>query len=420
MHRAYLKPVWGVEDLVSSLKKSNPEIDAAQVEAAAAAKKVETLQQVANTPKTPDPRDNAQVGDATVGGGEEGETGDTGAKLPDSAPLPPKPILNSIDSFWFMDNFGMTGREMSDLLIKTRNNKALDAIQPLLKMEKQAILSNFIGVSPNLIYNIPLTDRDYDCLNNNTKRLDLPFRRFVKSWESSGDDGKVLALKEWRKTVDEEERLSNRERNILSKCREIIHNRGALNAQTLKTYGVKASPAEISSLIKSHGFLFDIISVGQFSKSQGRGLFYDIRRRDVLLKDSDMFLAGLLENGAVFKMDALYNPRIEIQFNAPSAPWYASALKKELDVSNIEAKGKGLLISGEIAVKAALSKAEPHLNGHSSDAIKMLKAMKGDKDALLVMAYDGMKSNEQMKLLKKYNLSDEDIVGLREMVMSSG
>lgn len=418
MHRDYLRPVWGVEDLVSSLKKSNPELDAAKLEAETAQKKVDSLQQAANTPPVPDPRQGAEVGETGIGGSQEGD--ETGAALPDKAPLPPAEKLASLDRFWFMDNFGMTGREVTDLLIKTRNNKALDAIQPLLKMEKQAILASFVGVSPSLIYDVPLTDRDYDCLNTNAKRLDLPFRRFVKSWESSDEDGKALALKEWRKTVDEEERLSNRERNILFKCRETLYNRGALNAQTLKTYGVKASPAEISSLIKSHGFLFDIISVGQFSKSQGRGLFYDIRRRDVLLKDSDRFLAGLLENGAIFKMDALLNPRIEIQFNAPTAPWYASALVKELEVSSIEAKGKGLLISGEVAVKAALTKAEPHLNGHSPDAMKMLKAMKGDEDALLVMAYDGMGQDDQIKLLKKHNLSDEDMTGLREMVMSSG
>ena len=223
MHRDYLRPVWGVEDLVSSLKKSNPELDAAQVEADLATKKLEALQVEAAKPTPPpDPRQEAEVGETEIGGSQEGD--ETGTALPDAAPLPTQKLA-SIDRFWFMDNFGMSGREMSDLLIKTRNNKALDAIQPLLKMEKQAILSNFIGVSPTLIYDIPLTDRDYDCLNTNAKRLDLPFRRFVKSWESSDGDGKEIALKEWRKTVDEEERLSNRERNILFKCRETLKQR---------------------------------------------------------------------------------------------------------------------------------------------------------------------------------------------------
>ena len=416
MHKDYLKPIQGVDDLVSSLRK-NGEIEAAQLEADAAQKKLEELQQQANTPKPVDPREEAEVGTTSMDGSDEGQNDTT---LPDAAPLPPEEKLASIDRFWFVDNFSMTGRELSDLLIKSKHIKALDAIQPLLKMEKQAILSHFTGVSPNLIHELPLTDKDYDCLNTNAERLDLPFRRFVKSWESSDESGKEIAKREWRKTIDEEERLSNRERNILFKCREILHNRGALNAQTLKTYGVQASPAEISSLIKSHGFLFDIISVGQFSKSQGRGLFYDIRRRDVLLKDSDRFLAGLLENGAIFKMDARYNPRIEIQFKAPTAPWYASALQKELDVANVSAKGKGLEILGEIAVRAALEKAEPHLNGQCPDASKMLKAMKGDQDALLVLAYESMEPDDQMKLLKRHNLSDEDMAGKREMVMSSG
>ena len=133
MHRDYLRPVWGVEDLVSSLKKSNPELDAAQAEADAATQKLEALQAEAAKPTPPpDPRQEAEVGETEIGGSQEGD--ETGAALPDAAPLPPDEKIASIDRFWFMDNFGMSGREMSDLLIKTRNNKALDARHPLLNM----------------------------------------------------------------------------------------------------------------------------------------------------------------------------------------------------------------------------------------------------------------------------------------------
>ena len=413
MRKDYLHTVQGVKDLVTSIRKT-AEVDAAQTEVELAQKKLEQAKQKENKPKPIDPREGAETDQTPMNASQE--TG--GTILPDEAPMPTK--LASIDRFWFVDNFGMTGREMSDLLIKSNHLKALDAIQPLLKQEKEAILSHFVGVSPSLVHNIPLTDKDYDCLNTNAERLDLPFRRFVKSWESSDDDGKSIAKQEWRKVIDEEQRLSNREKNLLFKCREVLGNRGALNAQTLKTYGVSASPAEISSLIKSHGFLYDIISVGQFSKSQGRGLFYDIRRRDVLLKDSDRFLAGLLENGALFKMDSRYNPRIEIQFNAPTAPWYATALQKELNVENVSAKGKGLEIVGEVAVRAALEKAEPHLQGKCPEAIKMLKAMKGDEDAVLVLAYDNMEPAEQIRLLKKHNLSDEDMISKKEAVTANG
>ena len=68
MHRDYLRPVWGVEDLVSSLKKSNPELDAAKLEAETAQKKVDSLQQAANTPPVPDPRQGAEVGETGIGG----------------------------------------------------------------------------------------------------------------------------------------------------------------------------------------------------------------------------------------------------------------------------------------------------------------------------------------------------------------
>ena len=51
----------------------------------------------------------------------------------------------------FVDNFGMTGREMSEILVKARDLRTLDSIQPLLKMEKAAILKHFAGVSPSLV-----------------------------------------------------------------------------------------------------------------------------------------------------------------------------------------------------------------------------------------------------------------------------
>jgi hypothetical protein len=237
--------------------------------------------------------------------------------------------------------------------------------------------------------------------------LDLPFRRFVKTWTNTDQKGKDGAEELWRTTIDKSERLSNRERNLLQKCKDTLQHRGALNAQTLKSYGIQASPAEISSIIKSHGFLYDLISVGQFSKSVGRGLFYDVRRRDVLLKDADRFIAGLIENNAQIKLDSRLNPRIEMQFDAPTAPWYADALKKAIGVETITAEGRGLVIEGEDAVFKALEMAEPYLNGHAPAANRLLKGLRGDKDALILIAYETMEPSEQVRLLKIYRIDEE-------------
>ncbi len=436
MRKTYLTPIAGVESLSDSIRKNPALIAAAKTVGTAvapyaldmAAEKVKAKKREAAQAEEELQRAQEQAqreqennisnpqAEASIEGMDSANstppTEQPGADLAAQAPL-------DITRTWFIDNFGMTGREMSEILIKARDLKTLDLIQPLLKMEKKAILDHFTGVSASLVDILPLTDMDYDALNKNTKRLDLPFRRFVKSWISSDTEGRVVAEDLWRTTIDKSERLSNRERNLLEKCREILVSRGALNAQTLKSYGVSASPAEISSIIKSHGFLYDIISVGQFSKSVGRGLFYDVRRRDVLLKDADRFIAGLIENSAVFKMDSLLNPRIELRFYAPTAPWYASALNKTLD-GGVSAESIGLVISGEKSVFKALELAEPHLNGNAPSAKLMLKGLRGDEDALIILAYDSLPYAEQTKLLKKHRITDEGLKVKREEVLAHG
>tara|TARA_R110002020_G_scaffold53854_3_gene150255 strand:- start:17625 stop:18932 length:1308 start_codon:yes stop_codon:yes gene_type:complete len=435
MHKTYLTPIAGVESLSDSIRKNPALISAAKTVGTAVAplaldmvvdkvrakrkeatQAEEELQQATEQAQreqqnTPNPQAEASI-EGMDAANSAPPTEQPGAELPAQAPL-------DLTRTWFIDNFGMTGREMSEILIKARDLKTLDLIQPLLKMEKQAILNHFTGVSGSLVGRLPLTDMDYDALNKNTKRLDLPFRRFVKSWTGSDTEGRVVAEDLWRTTIDKSERLSNRERNLLENCREVLTSRGALNAQTLKSYGVNASPAEISSIIKSHGFLYDIIAVGQFSKSIGRGLFYDVRRRDVLLKDADRFIAGLMEHSAIFKLDSRLNPRIEMRFYAPTAPWYATALNKTLG-GGVSADSIGLVIEGEKSVFKALELAEPHLNGNASSAKLMLKGLRGNDDALIVLAYDSLPHTEQNKLLKKHRITDEGLKAKREEVLTHG
>lgn len=410
----------GVDAIKNKLQAKQKEVAQAETELAEAEKQTASQQEeTVGQPAT-------QEGEGTEITGMKNQnstppTDQPGTELDSEAP-PPVPLVKM--KTWFPENFGMTGREVTEILVKAKEHKVLDAIQPLLKLEKQSILSQFTGVDPKLQETLPLTDLDYDSLNSNMSRLDLPFRRFVKTWTSNSDQESMdKAERIWRMTIDKSERMSHRERSILKNCRQVLSDRGALNAQTLKTYGVQASPAEISSLIKSHGFLFDIIAIGQLSKSQGRGLFYDIRRGDVVLKDADRFLAGLIENGGRFKFDSRFYPRLEISFSAPTAPWYADALNK-MGLDKIEARGIGLVIQGEDTVKKALEMAEPHFNGKSKEnfpsGLNMLKALRGDRDTLLVMAYESLDKSEKSKLLRKHRISADDFDKMKEEVMASG
>jgi hypothetical protein len=429
----------GVENMVDSVNKILPVLAGAAASAGlgvatnlardrvtAKRRELEQAEKVEETASVQAESQQLQPGsprdEATITGFKNDNSGvpQTDGEIP---PDDPRNSGVSISRAWFLDNFGMTSSEISDILLKNGDSAAYEAIMPLLKMERREIFKQFAGVSPLLVNKLPLTDADYDSLNKYPQRLDIPFRRFVKMWEEAeNEEERGEAGDMWRSIVDLSERLSFRERNLLQKCRGVLKNRGALNAQTLKTYGIAASPAEISSLIKSHGFLYDIITVGQVSKTIGRGLFYDVKRREILLKDTGQFLAGLIgtQSADIFKFDKRLNPRIEFFFSAPNAPWYASALKSELNVENIRASGSRLVIEGEIAVKKALEVSSEYLNGDGGEARKMLRALNGDKSALIVLAYDLTPMKDRASILKTHRIKPEDFVKLREEVMSVG
>ena len=327
----------------------------------------------------------------------------------------PNEIKLSIDKNWFVNNFGMTGSEMASLLILKNEMSTLDALYPLLMQEKQAILASFPGVSPDLVKTLPLTDVDYDNLN---RYSDRPFRRFVKMWSDAKDvASQTKSYESWREVIDADIRLSMRERSILKQCAELLLDRGALNAQTLKFNGVAASPAEISSLIKSHGFLFDKISVGELSKSVGRGLFYDVKRRDVILKDAGRFIAGLIENNADVKYDSRYNPRLELSFSAPTAPWYATALNHELGIDVVKAASSGLCINGEEGIRKAFDLSYSFIDEPKTNISLLKRALDGDDNAMTVLTYESLKKKDQVAFLKSKNIGVDAFDEMRESVL---
>lgn len=434
--RVYLKTQVGVETLADAIRK-NPALAAVGTAVAGAAAGKLTEMAMEKVTQANSELAQAQKTDAEALKKPKTEEGEgaaiEGMDSPQTSPPQVDGVLTAptddgllrsdlkISRTWFVDNFGMTGSEMASLFIKSNEMVALDALYPLLIAEKQAILSTFPGVSPELVKSLPLTDLDYDSLNKYSNRLGIPFRRFIKVWSSTEDRlEKEESYGMWKTVIDANLRLSPRERSILTDCASHLFSKGALNAQTLKINGVSASTGEISSLIKSHGFLYDIISVGEVSKSVGRGLFYDIKRRDVILKDAGRFIAGLIDTNSTVKFDSRMKPRIEMRFNAPTAPWYADALNTEMGISCVKATPSGLCIEGEKGVIKAMDMASPYINDPSHETFMLSKALNGDKDALIVMVHDSLNRKEQVSFLKSKNVSIERFDKMKEKVMMSG
>ena len=89
-----------------------------------------------------------------------------------------------------------------------------------------------------------------------------------------------------------------------------------MNAQTLQSYGVSSPSKEIAKLIKSHGFLYDIVTAGQGTKADERSLFYDIDRPDVVIKNVGRLVGSLLDTGGELGFGPRGEPRLTMPFSS--------------------------------------------------------------------------------------------------------
>ena len=163
----------------------------------------------------------------------------------------------------------MQGNEIVDLLIKSGRDELVEIIQPLIIQERMSLLKSYPSVSPDLVHTLPFTDFDWEMLQKNHDSLAIPFRRFVKSW----NDGNEEAYDAWSNRISKTERLSLNERKVLEKTQEILDSHGSMNTQSLQSYGVSESTTKIAMLIKSHGFLYDIVALCSGSKNNDKRLF---------------------------------------------------------------------------------------------------------------------------------------------------
>lgn len=323
-----------------------------------------------------------------------------------TSPLP-------VSKTWFIDNFGMSSVDISNLLTKANKADMLELIEPLIKAERVSLLKSFPSVPVEIIDEIPFTDYDWNMLQKNVNTLEIPFRRFVKNWvDSHDDDAKGVAYSTWSSRITKGERLSAPEMRILEKAHETLDKYGIMNSQSLQSHGVKASTAKISMLIKSHGFLYDIISTGSGSKQDAKGLFYGLDTTDIFIKDAGALINNLYDMGGNIEINPRGIPRLILPFESNVKKEYARALNNELGITGVMAEGRGLVIEGEISVSKAIENALLHTPNSELSILKM--AMADNDNALKCLTYDLATPRKQVQLLKSWNMSDDDILELKE------
>jgi hypothetical protein len=330
----------------------------------------------------------------------------------------PSPLPDLTKS-WFKDNFGMEGSEICDLLEKSGRDELVQLIRPLIREERMALLKSYPSVSPALIDELPFTDFDYLMLQKNPNNLSIPFRRFVKSWnDSTTDEEKDEAYGIWSNRISKQHHLTRREDGVLKRCQELLTNNGALNAQSLQSYGLDVSTTEISMLIKSHGFLYGISAIGKGKAANVRSMFYDVSRTDMLIKDAGALIGGLFDNGGSIEIGSSGSPRLILPFNSAICKHYADALNHEMDTAGVLAEGDGLVIEGEDAVAKALDLGLPHIIEKKPNAIILRKSIDNHGDALRCLKYQLASPSKRVSLLKSWSLSDDDLESLKEVVIN--
>jgi len=318
---------------------------------------------------------------------------------------------------YFRDTFGIDGADLVDLLEKGGEQELVPSVITLLRAEQQAVLKQFDWWDANDWPLIKLQDNDYNLLIMYRDRLELPLRQTIVGVKKAvGEKEQNEIWKGWHSRLDAENRLSRRERGILEECNNTLRKHGALNSQTLSSYGVNASSPEIGSLIKGYGYLYDVTVVGKGTKYDDRTLYYGTPKPPIFLKKIDSFIGNLWEVDGSVEITPTGAPRLTLPFTTKRGEDYTVVLKQRLGVEGVMWEGDKFVIEGTKAFTKAAEHALPFLIEKKGEASVMIAAIKGDDKAERLISYQYQNPQQQVHLLKEWNVSENEMKMWAEVI----
>lgn len=362
----------------------------------------------------------AKVGSQITGMKGNEQAGDPTSQPGTEATAPPVPFAKT----YFMDNFGIQGSDLIDLLHKGGEDTALEYVIDLLRQEQHAVLKGFGWWDEADWDMLELKDNDYNLLRLYPERLEFHLRKTLASLKR-GDEEPDEIWKSWHDRLNAESRLSRRERVILEESLDTVRKHGDMNAQTITSYGVKATTQEVASLIKSYGFLYDLKVVGKGTKSDDRTLYYGTTKQPIFLKKIDSFIANLWEVGGELDALAPQGPRLVLPFNTNRGEDYTAVIKKELGIEGISWEGQGFVIEGNYAFNKAAEGSIRYLDEKKADAAILLTALNKEhqhnSEALKLLTlqnnnrYDG---ETRAEIAKEVAFSPEEVITWTEVIVN--
>jgi hypothetical protein len=369
--------------------------------------------------QTPPPTAAPMPPQATTGSEITGMKGGEQTANPTDQPgVTASPTVGITKSF-FKDELGIAGADLIELLSKAGEEALIPSVVEMLLQEQHAVLKSFDWWQQDDWGLLELQDNDFNLLIKYPERLEYQLKKTVtgvKRSESKEERDEIW--KAWHDRLNAENRLSRRERNILSTCHTTLQKNGDMNAATIASYEVGATSGEVAGLIKTYGHLFEMSVVGKGTKQDDRTLHYGANRQPVFLKRIDSFIGNLWEVGGEMSITKNGIPRLILPFATKRAIDYTNVLKKELGVEGVMWEGRQFVFEGDLAVYKAAEIALPYLETRRSEASLLLSALEGDENAGRLIAFEKAEPQDQVNMMKEWNISSTGMDEWREVIIN--
>ena len=345
---------------------------------------------------------------------------------------------------WFETNLGYSASDLVKRLKKARrHNKtdksfidnAIEEVRMLKAMEVEATFSmhDWCLKHSDTIRDIGIDDRDMKSLRKFGESRKASLQRACLQWEKANDILKTLdeyddvwgdeerkawveamdtrrdARKIWKMTLNQTQKLTDKEREALMKSAELLQERGSMNGRTIfenlwdrKVLHKSMTSTKLSKLLSMYGEEVDVISGGT------RGTFVKMDKTGLIIKDPWAYAAGFLDADGYITITKRGEPRAGFIATGSRGRIHCEQLQKTLDCGILQLDQK---------VYSDNQRSQHRLQFYSkADISKLLKGIlpfleMKKTQAKAVLAYiaetDGLRKEELKKVVKYHNWSDD-------------
>jgi hypothetical protein len=345
---------------------------------------------------------------------------------------------------WFESNIGCTASDLVYRLRKARRHnkeekdfidKAIQDIRTMKSMEMDATLKMhpWSEKHSETIRELGMSDKTMKSLRRFGDSRKIGLTRACMQWEKADETLKALdeyedvwgdeerkawvsamdskrdARKIWKSTLNQIEKLTDKEQQALRKSEEILKSKGAMSGRTLfenlkerKVLHKSMTSMKLAKLLSMYGEEVDIIAGGK------RGTFVKMDRTGLIIKDPWAYAAGFLDADGYITITKRGEPRAGFIATGTRGKIHCEQLRKTLDCGILQLDQK---------VYSDTQRSQHRLQFYSkADISKLLKGLlpfleMKKTQAKAVLAFieekDSMKKEELKKVVRYYNWSDD-------------